>query len=224
MTLAELIADSAQQLSQAGVHFGQGTLNATDEAAWLVLWQLGLPLDTALDEETAPLSAEDLAKARALIARRIETRQPAAYLTGEAWLQGVPFHVDARSIIPRSLIAEVLAEGYLDEWLPPGAPRIMDLCTGNGILAVLAAMAWPEAVVQGLDLSAQALAVPERHVQRPQLQARNQLLASAGFARPSRRYDIDPCTPPHLNLLSLSGVPLDFNTDPSPLFDACRTF
>ena len=156
MTLAELIADSAQQLSQAGVHFGQGTLNATDEAAWLVLWQLGLPLDTALDEETGQLSAQDLAKARALIARRIETRQPAAYLTGEAWLQGVPFHIDARSIIPRSLIAEVLAEGYLDEWLPPGAPRIMDLCTGNGSLAVLAAMAWPEAVVQGLDLSAQA--------------------------------------------------------------------
>jgi len=141
MTLAELIADSAQQLSQAGVHFGQGTLNATDEAAWLVLWQLGLPLDTALDEETGQLSAQDLAKARALIARRIETRQPAAYLTGEAWLQGVPFHVDARSIIPRSLIAEVLAEGYLDEWLPPGAPRIMDLCTGNGSL--LCWLPWP---------------------------------------------------------------------------------
>ena len=215
MTLAELIADSAQQLSQAGVHFGQGTLNATDEAAWLVLWQLGLPLDTALDEESGQLSAEDLAKARALIARRIETRQPAAYLTGEAWLQGVPFHIDARSIIPRSLIAEVLAEGYLDEWLPPGAPRIMDLCTGNGSLAVLAAMAWPEAVVQGLDLSAQALAVAERNVQRHQLQARIQLLASDGFAQASGRYDMILCNPPYVNAESMAGLPPEFQAEPS---------
>ena len=215
MTLAELIADSAQQLSQAGVHFGQGTLNATDEAAWLVLWQLGLPLDTALEEVTAPLTAEDLAKARALIARRIETRQPAAYLTGEAWLQGVPFHVDARSIIPRSLIAEVLAEGYLDEWLPPGAPRIMDLCTGNGSLAVLAAMAWPEAVVQGLDLSAQALAVAERNVQRHQLQARIQLLTSDGFAQASGRYDMILCNPPYVNAESMAGLPPEFQAEPS---------
>lgn len=215
MTLAELIADSAQQLSQAGVHFGQGTLNATDEAAWLVLWQLGLPLDTALDEESGQLSAEDLAKARALIARRIETRQPAAYLTGEAWLQGVPFHVDARSIIPRSLIAEVLAEGYLDEWLPPGAPRIMDLCTGNGSLAVLAAMAWPEAVVQGLDLSAQALAVAERNVQRHHLQARIQLLASDGFAQASGRYDMILCNPPYVNAESMAGLPPEFQAEPA---------
>ncbi len=215
MTLAELIADSAQQLSQAGVHFGQGTLNATDEAAWLVLWQLGLPLDTALEEVTTPLTAEDLAKARALIARRIETRQPAAYLTGEAWLQGVPFHVDARSIIPRSLIAEVLAEGYLDEWLPPGAPRIMDLCTGNGSLAVLAAMAWPEAVVQGLDLSAQALAVAERNVQRHHLQARIQLLASDGFAQASGRYDMILCNPPYVNAESMAGLPPEFQAEPS---------
>ena len=215
MTLAELIADSAQQLSQAGVHFGQGTLNATDEAAWLVLWQLGLPLDAALDEESGQLSAEDLAKARALIARRIETRQPAAYLTGEAWLQGVPFHVDARSIIPRSLIAEVLAEGYLDEWLPPGAPRIMDLCTGNGSLAVLAAMAWPEAVVQGLDLSAQALAVAERNVQRHHLQARIQLLASDGFAQASGRYDMILCNPPYVNAESMAGLPPEFQAEPA---------
>jgi ribosomal protein L3 glutamine methyltransferase len=215
MTLAELIADSAQQLSQAGVHFGQGTLNATDEAAWLVLWQLGLPLDTALNEETAPLTAEDIAKARALIARRIDTRQPAAYLTGEAWLQGVPFHIDARSIIPRSLIAEVLAEGYLDQWLPPGAPRIMDLCTGNGSLAVLAAMAWPEAVVQGLDLSVQALAVAERNVQRHQLQARIQLLASDGFAQASGRYDMILCNPPYVNAESMAALPPEFQAEPS---------
>lgn len=215
MTLAELIADSAQQLSQAGVHFGQGTLNATDEAAWLVLWQLGLPLDTALDEESGQLSAQDLAKARALIARRIETRQPAAYLTGEAWLQGVPFHIDARSIIPRSLIAEVLAEGYLDDWLPPGAPRIMDLCTGNGSLAVLAAMAWPKAVVQGLDLSVQALAVAARNVQRHQLQARIELLASDGFAQASGRYDMILCNPPYVNAESMAALPPEFLAEPS---------
>lgn len=215
MTLAELIADSAQRLSQAGVHFGQGTLDATDEAAWLVLWQLGLALDTPFEEYTAPLSADEIHAAQALVARRIATRQPAAYLTGEAWLQGVPFFVDARSIIPRSLIAEVLAEGYLDEWLPATPPRIMDLCTGNGSLAILAAMAWPEARVEGLDLSTQALEVAKRNVTRHALEARIRLHESDGFAQATGRYDMILCNPPYVNAQSMAALPPEFQAEPA---------
>lgn len=215
MTLAELIADSASRLSQAGVHFGQGTFQATDEAAWLVLWQLGLALDTPFEAYPAPLSPDDIQAAQALITRRIETRQPAAYLTGEAWLQGVPFFVDARTIIPRSLIAEVLAEGYLDEWLPSSAPRLMDLCTGNGSLAVLAAMAWPDACVEGLDLSTQALAVAQRNIERHQLTARVRLLASDGFSKASGRYDMILCNPPYVNALSMATLPPEFQAEPA---------
>lgn len=215
MTLAELIADSAQRLSQAGVHFGQGTLEAIDEAAWLVLWQLGLALDTPFDEYTTPLDAQDILAAQALITRRIETRLPAAYLTGEAWLQGVPFDVDARCIIPRSLIAEVLAEGYLDDWLTSASPRIMDLCTGNGSLAVLAAMAWPQAEVEGLDLSPQALEVAQRNVLRHDLASRIRLRVSDGFAQASGRYDMILCNPPYVNAQSMACLPPEFLAEPT---------
>ena len=215
MTLAELIADSAQRLSQAGVHFGQGTLEAIDEAAWLVLWQLGLALDTPFDEYTTPLAAQDILAAQALITRRIETRLPAAYLTGEAWLQGVPFDVDARCIIPRSLIAEVLAEGYLDDWLTSASPRIMDLCTGNGSLAVLAAMAWPQAEVEGLDLSPQALEVAQRNVLRHDLTSRIRLRVSDGFAQASGRYDMILCNPPYVNAQSMACLPPEFLAEPT---------
>ena len=103
---------------------------------------------------------------------RIRSRRPAAYLTGEAWLQGVPFFVDERVIVPRSLIAEPLAEGSFDAWLGPQTRRVLDLCTGNGSLAVLAAMAWPEVAVDAADLSADALAVAAKNVARHGLQAR----------------------------------------------------
>ena len=140
MTLNELVNASAAQLHAAGVSFGHGTLNAHDEAAWLVLWRLGLPLDSEIDEQ--PIAPEALARVQALIAERIRSRKPAAYLTHEAWLQGVPFYVDERAIVPRSLIAEVLADGTIDAWLSEHTTEGLDLCTGNGSLAVLAALAW----------------------------------------------------------------------------------
>ena len=115
MTLLALIEASARSLADAGVSFGHGTTNAHDEAAWLVLWQLGLPLDTALDGEDShadqPLTPEQLAQVQALVAQRIHSRKPAAYLTREAWLQGFSFYVDERVIVPRSLIAELLVDG-----------------------------------------------------------------------------------------------------------------
>jgi ribosomal protein L3 glutamine methyltransferase len=121
MQLKEVLAQTTAQLTQAGVSLGHGTSHAADEAAWLVLHALGWPLDTSLTDEDAaskhPLTPEEYARVATLLGARIHTRKPLAYLTQEAWLQGVPFYVDERSIVPRSLIAELLVDGSLDYWL-----------------------------------------------------------------------------------------------------------
>jgi ribosomal protein L3 glutamine methyltransferase len=214
MTLFELVERCRTALESAGVSFGQGTTNALDEAAWLVLWRLNLPLDTDLEHDQRTLSAEQQAQVGSLLDERIRTRQPLAYLTGEAWLQGVPFFVDRRSIIPRSLIAEVLAMGLLDEWVPTEQARVMDLCTGNGSLAVLSALAWPQAMVHGLDLSPEALQVAERNVQRHALTDRIELSLSDGFAAARGQYDLILCNPPYVNQQSMDALPQEFQAEP----------
>lgn len=214
MTLFELVERCRTALELAGVSFGQGTTNALDEAAWLVLWRLNLPLDTDLEHDQRTLSAEQQAQVASLLDERIRTRQPLAYLTGEAWLQGVPFFVDRRSIIPRSLIAEVLAMGLLDEWVPTEQARVMDLCTGNGSLAVLSALAWPQAMVHGLDLSPEALQVAERNVQRHALTDRIELSLSDGFAAARGQYDLILCNPPYVNQQSMDALPQEFQAEP----------
>ena len=143
-TVLQLIEAAADSLTRAGVSFGHGTANAFDEAAWLVLWRLGLPLDALDDVGDQSVHANDAAAVQALVTQRIASRKPAAYLTGEAWLQGVPFTVDERVIVPRSFIAELIADGSFDAWLGAHTHRVLDLCTGNGSLAVLAAMPGPK--------------------------------------------------------------------------------
>ena len=147
MTVLELIEAGAAQLTEAGVAFGHGTHTAFDEAAWLVLWRLGLPLDSALDGidsvASKVVTAAQQAQVATLLAQRIDTRKPAAYLTREAWLQGQAFYVDERAIVPRSLIAELLMDGAIDPWLSAATHDVLDLCTGNGSLAVLATLALP---------------------------------------------------------------------------------
>jgi ribosomal protein L3 glutamine methyltransferase len=220
MTIIELIERSSARLTEAGVSFGQGTTNAFDEAAWLVLWRLGLPLD-ALDEVAErSVSADHEAAAAALIAQRIRSRQPAAYLTGEAWLQGVPFTVDQRVIVPRSLIAEPLAEGSIDAWLSDRTERVLDLCTGNGSLAVLAAMAWPDVSVDAADLSTDALAVARLNVDRHHLADRITLLQGDGLAAVAgRRYDLILCNPPYVNKASMAALPAEFRAEPALALD-----
>lgn len=215
MTLIELVDRESARLDQAGVSFGQGTTNAFDEAAWLVQWALGLPLDALDGQADRDVSADEAAKAAALIDRRIATRQPAAYLTGEAWLQGVPFHVDERAIIPRSLIAEPLAEGTIDAWLSDRTRRVLDLCTGNGSLAVLAALAWPEVEVDAADLSDDALAVARINVDRHGLQDRITLLKSDGLAAVRGPYDLILCNPPYVNADSMAALPAEFRAEPA---------
>lgn len=219
MTLIELIETSSARLAEAGVSFGHGTTNAFDEAAWLVLWKLGLPLD-ALDEHAArELSAAEVAACETLLAERIATRKPAAYLTGEAWLQGVPFTVDERVIVPRSLIAEPLADGTIDAWLSERTRRVLDLCTGNGSLAVLAAMAWPEVEVDASDLSADALAVAAINVERHGLQSRIRLRQGDGLAAAEGVYDLVLCNPPYVNRSSMQALPPEYRAEPALALD-----
>ena len=230
MDLKQLIHTSANQLDQAKVAFGHGTLNAQDEAAWLVLWQLKLPLDLDLNEDilglqqqltsgNAPIDLGNISPIQieachALIDQRIQTRKPAAYLTQEAWLQGIPFYVDERSIVPRSFIAELIAEGAFDAWLSETSHAFLDLCTGNGSLAVLCAMAYPEIEVTGADISKDALAVAKINVDQHQLSNRIQLVESDGLQGLTQSFDCIVCNPPYVCEASMQGLPAEFKAEP----------
>ena len=244
MTLIELIENGARRLTEAGVAFGHGTSNAFDESAWLTLWQLGLALDTPLDDpadnpdsqQKMPVALDQQSLVATLFDTRIATRQPAAYLTREAWLQGVPFYVDERAIVPRSLIAEVLAEGTIDIWLSDQTRHVLDLCTGNGSLAVLAAIAWPEVQVVGADLSPDALAVARINVDKHGMSERIALVESDGLAafaasynapQPTQttqstaqphlpqQFDLILCNPPYVNADSMATLPPEFLAEPA---------
>ncbi len=216
MKITDYLSRASARLDEAGVSFGHGTTNSFDEAAWLVLWRLGVPLDDLDAVAVRELDAAEIATLDALVEQRIATRKPAAYLTGEAWLQGVPFTVDERVIVPRSLIAEVLAEGVIDAWMPVEIHRVLDLCTGNGSLAILAAMAWPDVAVDAADLSADALAVAKVNVERHDLGKRIALLQGNGLAavRRDRRYDVILCNPPYVNATSMAALPAEFRAEP----------
>ncbi|MDP1650696.1 MAG: 50S ribosomal protein L3 N(5)-glutamine methyltransferase [Rubrivivax sp.] len=219
MTLIELVERSSRRLEAAGVSFGHGTGNAFDEAAWLVLWRLGLPLH-ALDENAdRAVTPTEQAAAESLVEQRITSRRPFAYLTGEAWLQGVPFYVDERVIVPRSLIAELIADGTLEAWLPAAPRRLLDLCTGNASLAVLAAMAWPEASVLATDISADALTVARINVDRHGLSSRVTLAQGDGWAAAPGRYDLVLCNPPYVNRASMAALPAEYRAEPALALD-----
>ncbi|MEZ5706179.1 MAG: 50S ribosomal protein L3 N(5)-glutamine methyltransferase [Burkholderiaceae bacterium] len=215
MTLQELLAQATERLAAAPLAYGHGTTNAQDEAAWLVLWQLGLPLDSDLHAlATHPVTDTEARATDALISRRIESRLPAAYLTREAWLQGVPFYVDERAIVPRSFIAELIADGDFDDWLSESTRRVLDLCTGNGSLAVLAAMAWPEVTVTAADLSTEALAVAKINVERHGFQDRIALIESDNLRNCPGPYDLILCNPPYVNAASMSTLPQEYRAEP----------
>lgn len=213
-TVLELIESVAARLDAAGVAFGHGTTKAFDEAAWLVLWGLGLPLDELDSVEAMPVSGEQRDAVEALLNERIGTRKPVAYLTREAWLQGVPFYVDERAIVPRSFIAELLVDGSVDDFLSDRTHRVLDLCTGNGSLAVLAAMAWPEVEVTGADISPDALAVARINVDKHGLQDRITLQLSDGLSALPGPWDLILCNPPYVNAASMAALPSEYRAEP----------
>lgn len=214
MTILELIEQSAAQLEAAGVSYGHGTTNAFDEAAWLVLWRLGLPVDDLDSVEDQPVAQEKQALVATLLEARIASRKPAAYLTQEAWLQGVPFYVDERAIVPRSFIAELLVDGGIDYWLREETSTVLDLCTGNGSLAVLAAMVYPDVQVTGADISPDALAVARINVDKHQLQQRITLVESDGLAQLAGPFDLILCNPPYVNSQSMAALPAEYQAEP----------
>lgn len=218
-TVIALVEHWADRLEAAGLSqadgFGQGTLTAFDEAAWLVLWRLGLPLDELDEVENQPVAPADAAQVATLLEARISTRKPAAYLTKEAWLQGVPFYVDERVIIPRSLIAELLVDESIDPWLSESTHCVLDLCTGNGSLAILAAMAYPDVVVDAADISTDALAVARINVDIHELQDRITLIESDGLTACSGPYDLILCNPPYVNAATMAVLPAEFRAEPA---------
>ena len=214
MNVIGLIEQAAARLEAAGVGFGHGTTNAFDEAAWLVLWRLGLPIDDLDVAAQQAVTTEQGQAVRALIEERIATRKPAAYLTREAWLQGVPFYIDERAIVPRSFIAEIIADGSADDWLSDATRRVLDLCTGNGSLAVLAAMAYPDVSVDAADISEDALAVARINVDQHALQDRITLMRSDGLAQTQGPYDLILCNPPYVNARSMRALPPEYQAEP----------
>ena len=219
ITVLELIENSATQLEAAGLSlangFGQGTLNAFDEAAWLVLWALQLPLDDLDGVANRPVDQLQQGKVAALLGVRITTRKPLAYLTHEAWLQGVAFYVDERVIIPRSFIAELLVDESIDPWLSPSTRWVLDLCTGNASLAVLAAMAYPDVVIDAADISVDALAVARINVDKHELAGRITLIESNGLAACKGPYDLVLCNPPYVNAQTMAALPAEFKAEPA---------
>jgi ribosomal protein L3 glutamine methyltransferase len=178
-----------------------------------------MELDALEAHARRELSADEQARAEALVTRRIETRQPAAYLTREAWLQNVPFYVDERTIVPRSFIAELLADGegsgQLDAWLSDSTQRVLDLCTGNGSLAVIAALAYPDVVVDAADISDDALAVARINVDKHRLDKRITLIKSDLLADVAGPYDLIVCNPPYVNAQSMSALPDEYRHEPA---------
>jgi ribosomal protein L3 glutamine methyltransferase len=215
-TLRDLMRFTVSRFNEAALFFGHGTDNAWDEAAYLLLYSLRLPadqFDLCLD---ARLTDSERASALDLIRRRIAERLPAAYLTREAWLGDCRFYVDERVIVPRSHIAELLRE-QLGPWIndPWAVGRVLDLCTGSGCLAILAAEAFPEATVDATDISPEALDVARVNVRDYGLEERVRLIESDGFAAIcEERYDVILANPPYVNAESMDHLPEEYRREP----------
>ena len=208
MKLSQLIEQTARRFSRAKLHYGHGTDNARDEAAFLVLRGLGLDFNENLDLEVDPKRVEPL------IRKRIEERIPAAYLLNEAWLDGVPFYVDRRVIIPRSHIAFLLRK-------LPEPRRVLDLCTGSGCLAILAARAFPRARVDASDISRDAIAVAVRNVKRHRLEGRIRVVRADLFAGLGQ-YDLIISNPPYVSTPAMRKLPPEYRHEPGLALGAGR--
>ena len=216
-TLRDYLRFAVSRFNQAGLAFGHGFANAYDEAAYLLLHALHLPHDRLEPFLDARLSASECAELTALLTRRIEDRVPATYLTHEAWLGDFRFYVDERVVIPRSFIAEALHEGLSPYLADPAAVRsALDLCTGSGCLAVLLAHAYPEADIDAVDVSADALAVAQRNVSDYGLAGRINLIRSDLFDNvPAKSYDLVISNPPYVTTVAMEELPPEYRHEPA---------
>lgn len=216
-TVRDLIRYGVSRLNASGVHFGHGSDNAWDEAIYLVLHALHLlpdQLDPFLDARVLP---DERSSALKLIDRRCDERLPAPYLTHEAWLQGFHFYVDQRVIVPRSPIAELLVR-HVEPWIrqPEEVSSVLDLCTGSGCLAIIAAHAFPQALVDATDISQDALDVAARNVAEHGLRERVGLYHGSLFEPlpADSRYDLILSNPPYVNSESMATLPEEYRREP----------
>ncbi|MEM9603749.1 MAG: 50S ribosomal protein L3 N(5)-glutamine methyltransferase [Pseudomonadota bacterium] len=215
LTLESLIRASARRLDDAGVWCGHGTDNVLDEATWLALHALGLPPDQPPDYARVRSEA-DAAAVRSLVTARITRRVPAAYLTGTAWFAGHAFKSDARALVPRSPIAELIQARYRPWIVPERVHRVLDLCTGGGCIAIATAHALPEATVHGTDLSADALALAAENVALHGLDARVRLFEGDVFAPVAgERYDLIVSNPPYVDAREIAEMPAEYHAEPA---------
>lgn len=215
-TIRDLLRFAVSQFNKAGLYFGHGSANAYDEAAYLILKSLYLPLDQLESFLDARVTTDECNHVLKIIDRRIKDRIPAAYLTHEAWLGEYSFYVDERVIIPRSFIAELL-QTQLSPWIidPDVITTALDLCTGSGCLAILMAHSFPNATIDAADISAQALAVAHKNIQNYGLEVRVGLMESNLFsALQKKRYDLIISNPPYVNAESMAQLPQEYRHEP----------
>jgi ribosomal protein L3 glutamine methyltransferase len=219
LTVNQCIDQIAQKLEAATLHYGHGAIDAHSEALWIVSKQLNLSPIEALDHLEVSLTSEQLLTALAVADERISTRKPLAYILGEAWLMGVPFFCSEQSIVPRSWIAELIVDGSLEPWLPADG-KALDLCTGNGSLAILLALSCPDIHVSACDISMPALSVAARNVDRHGLNSQVELLSGDlwnALPEPNEEnlFDLIICNPPYVNANSMNTLPAEYHAEPA---------
>lgn len=216
ITVRDWLRFAVSRFNEASLFFGHGSDNAFDEAAYLILHTLHLPLDRLEPFLDASLTHGEGDALKTVIERRVKERVPAAYLTHEAWLGDFRFYVDERVIVPRSFIAELLRE-QLAPWLedPESIHSAVDVCTGSGCLAILMAHAFPHAEIDAVDISKDALAVAKKNVEDYGLQDRVHLVQSDLMKKlKGRKYDLIVTNPPYVNAPSMAQLPLEYQSEP----------
>jgi ribosomal protein L3 glutamine methyltransferase len=218
-TVEQSIDRLADRLDQAKLSYGHGAIDARSEALWIISKQLQISPSDALEQLQAPLDQPLYDAALAIANERIQTRKPLAYILEEAWLMGVPFYCNEQSIVPRSWIAELITEGALEAWLPADG-RALDLCTGNGSLAVLLALSCPDIHVSACDISAPALAVAARNLDRHGLSNQIELFHGDLWSplpdpTDGNRFDLIVCNPPYVNAASMRALPAEYHAEPA---------
>ena len=208
-----------QKLEAANLHYGHGAIDAKSEGLWIISKQLGLSPADALDHLDQPLSNDQYQQALSIANERISSRKPLAYILGEAWLMGVPFFCSEQSIVPRSWIAELIVDGSLEPWLPADG-KVLDLCTGNGSLAILLALSCPDIHVSACDISLPALSVAARNVDRHGLSSQVDLLDGdlwEALPEPNEDnlFDLIICNPPYVNADSMNALPAEYHAEPA---------
>ena len=215
-TLSEWLNFAVEAFEEARLSFGHGSTNAYDEAVYLILHTLKLPLDTLTPFLDKQLTAQEKSAFLAILTQRIQSRLPAAYLTHEAWLGEFRFYVDERVIVPRSFIAELLHE-QLAPWVndPEDIGHVLDMCTGSGCLAIVAAHAFPHAEVDAVDISQDALEVAQRNISDYELQDRVHVLQSDLFTKLSgKQYDLIISNPPYVDAAAVAALPPEYLHEP----------